>query len=66
MITYQTLNKIMEKLPADVFVRIHKSFIVSVKKIDMIDGNMVNISGKNLPIGRLYRQELINKLNNSL
>lgn len=61
LITYYSLNKILEKLPETNFIRIHKSFIASIKKIETIEGNMVTIAGKILPLGRSFRDELINK-----
>lgn len=63
LITYQTLVGIMEKLPANKFIRIHKSFIISLQKVDVIEGNMVRIANKTLPIGRSFRQALIEKIN---
>lgn len=63
LITYQTLTGIMEKLPAAKFVRIHKSFIVCIQKIDIVEGNMVRIADKILPVGRVFRQGLIDRIN---
>jgi DNA-binding LytR/AlgR family response regulator len=40
------------------FVRIHKSYIVSVKKIDAVFGNTVEENGKQLPVGRSYKDEV--------
>lgn len=60
-ITYYSLNKILEKLPETKFIRIHKSYIAALKKIDTIEGNMVMIAGKILPLGRSFREELFKK-----
>ncbi|MDN5288510.1 MAG: DNA-binding response regulator [Mucilaginibacter sp.] len=65
-ITYHTLNGIMEKLPATKFFRIHKSYIAAIQRIDAIEGNMIMIAGKTLPIGRSYREELIEKTQTKL
>ncbi|QGY46449.1 response regulator [Maribellus comscasis] len=40
------------------FIRIHKSYIVSVKNIDAIFGNTVEVNGKQLPLGRSYKEEV--------
>ena len=61
LITYHTLNGIMEKLPAAKFIRIHKSYIAAIQKIDAIEGNMIRIAGNTLPIGRNFREDLIEK-----
>jgi len=40
------------------FIRIHKSYIVSLKSIDAVFGNTVETGGKQLPLGRSYKEEL--------
>ncbi len=53
-----SLRNLDEKLPDDGFIRIHKSYIVSIKKIDALDGNIVEIGGKSLPVGKSYRMDV--------
>jgi len=53
-----TLNGICEKLPADMFVRIHRSYVVNRSKVDAIQKNKVNIQSQELPIGKLYKHAL--------
>ena len=53
-----TLNGIIEKLPADTFVRIHRSYVVNRKKVDAIQKNKINIQSQELPIGKLYKHAL--------
>ena len=65
LITYLTMAGIMEKLPPSKFIRIHKSFIISLHKVDIIEGNMVRIADKVLPIGRSFRQGFIDKISDS-
>jgi DNA-binding LytR/AlgR family response regulator len=50
-----SLKDLEEKLPAGQFIRIHKSYIVSVKKIDALEGNQLEVSGELLPVGKNYR-----------
>jgi DNA-binding LytR/AlgR family response regulator len=52
------LKELEEKLPADRFVRIHKSYIVSVNKIQTLEGNSIEIARKFLPIGKSYRKSV--------
>lgn len=59
LITYHTLQAILEKLAAADFVRIHKSYAVQVSKVKAIEGNMVHIASEILPIGRSYRSNLL-------
>ncbi len=51
-----TVKSMEEILPKKQFPRIHKSYIVSLKHIDAINGNQVEIADKKLPIGQSYRQ----------
>jgi two-component system LytT family response regulator len=51
-----TMTEVMECLPADMFARIHKSFVVSMKHIELIEKHDVHIHGKAIPIGNTYRE----------
>jgi DNA-binding LytR/AlgR family response regulator len=62
LISYQSLTSITEKLPADKFIRIHRSFTISIDKVNSIEGNCVEIDGKLLPISREHRQEVLKKI----
>ena len=63
VITLQTMKSLEEKLPLQQFKRIHRSYIVSVGRINAIDGNVVEIMekgiAKHIPIGKNYRDELL-------
>lgn len=54
----ETMTHLMELLPTDKFIRIHRQFIVPFAKIDSLSGNTVSIFGKDLPVGRSYRNDL--------
>jgi DNA-binding LytR/AlgR family response regulator len=66
VITYKSMNDILEILDTKQFVRIHKSYSVSIDCINAIKGNecMLTISGKklSLPIGVTFKKEVFNKL----
>lgn len=57
--TLSALKDLEEKLPSGQFIRIHKSYIISIKHIDLIDKNILHIADKKLPIGGSYREELL-------
>lgn len=57
IVTNLSMKRILELLPSEKFYRIHKSFIVSLEKIESVEGNMVTIHGNKLPIGNSYRQD---------
>ena len=60
IITLQNLKTFSERLPAKSFVRIHRSYIVSLDHIDSITKKEVEIAEKILPIGNSYRNNLLN------
>jgi DNA-binding LytR/AlgR family response regulator len=61
-VTLLRMKTIEETLPASDFIRIHKSFIVSLRAISSIDGNEVIVSGKRLPISREKRSEILERV----
>jgi DNA-binding LytR/AlgR family response regulator len=61
-VTLLRMKNIEEILPRTDFMRIHKSFIASVKKISSIDGNEVVIVGTRLPISRERKAEIMEKV----
>lgn len=68
-LTCQTMKRFEACLPSNRFVRVHKSFIISVSKINSIEGNLLSIGSTHIPIGATYRKaffDLIDALNNSL
>jgi len=64
IITNETLRNIEMALPAELFIRIHKSYIVSVKAIRYMEGNQVMVDNTPIPIGLTYKDDLINKFKN--
>ncbi len=55
IITLQSFKNIEKTLPESEFVRIHKSYLISLSKIECIDGQSVIIAKKELPIGSKYK-----------
>jgi len=65
-VTNLSMKKIESLLPTESFYRIHKSFIISVSKIESIEGNTVKINEIKLPIGNIYRQDFMTHIKNFL
>jgi DNA-binding LytR/AlgR family response regulator len=67
VITLQTMKSLEDRLPEHRFKRVHRSYIVNIKKITAILGNMVELMEggkiKQLPIGKNYRDELLDMIN---
>jgi len=60
---HNTLKKIKEKLPEELFLQIHRSFIINFTKIIDIEDNSVLIEKNVIPISRSNRPELMRRLN---
>lgn len=63
IITKTSMALMEEKLPPQNFLRIHKSFIVAVNKIEAFTANTIEIQGKELPIGRSFKNAVVSALN---
>ncbi len=60
---YQRISFMEEKLPSHKFIRVHRSFIVNLDKVDAYSTPSVEVGGKEIPIGRNYRQDVLKALN---
>src|SRR5215204_1856373 len=59
-ISKMSTNEIEELLPANLFKRIHRSYIISIKKIESYTAELVDVNGVSIPIGRGYRDVIEN------
>ena len=66
LVTNLSMKKIHSLLPQNNFYRTHKSFIISLNRIDAVEGTMTIINSNKLPIGNSYRQEFIKFIKNYL
>jgi DNA-binding LytR/AlgR family response regulator len=62
-IVYSTMKAIEEKLKGTTFVRVHRSYIINLRKIQFIEGNTLIINGKHIPISKTYQEGLFQRLN---
>lgn len=61
-ITYLTFKSVEDHLPSEHFVKIHKSYIVSISKVESIEGNEVKVGTHSLPVSRTSKEEVMEKL----
>lgn len=61
IVTKHQLASLEEMLPADMFLRIHRSYIISINKIDSYNTDVIEVGQKELPVGRMYRHD-VNKI----
>ncbi|MGB6035086.1 MAG: LytTR family DNA-binding domain-containing protein [Cryomorphaceae bacterium] len=58
ILTLDRLSNIEEALPVNDFLRVHKSYIASIPKIQSISGNMIELENAKIPIGQSYRKSV--------
>lgn len=63
LIVYSTMKAVEEKFPSGLFVRVHRSFIVNMKRVQAIEDNSIIIDNKHIPIGQTYTREVFQRLN---
>ncbi|MBN1200165.1 MAG: response regulator transcription factor [Bacteroidales bacterium] len=62
IMTLMSFMKMEKILPPDRFMRVHKSYIISLDKIERIERNTIMISGQKIPIGNKYKKEFLDYL----
>jgi DNA-binding LytR/AlgR family response regulator len=62
LITLASLKDLEEKLPSDRFMRVHKSFIVPIHKVKALHGNLLEMESKEIPIGKSYKEVVIERI----
>jgi len=66
LVCYNTISNMEKQLPANLFMRIHKSYIAALQKIDSIKGNTVTIHTQSLPLSRTLKEKLMHAVGNKL
>jgi len=64
VITLQSMKKMEEALPDAQFIRVHKSYIVAIDKIESIERSRITICEKTIPVGDTYRDEFFKVIGN--
>jgi len=62
IMTLQNFKTIQDTLPKDLFVRVHKSYIIAIDKIESIERNRIKIKDLNIPISETYMEGFYNQL----
>ena len=63
LIVYSTMKAVEEKFPASRFVRVHRSFIVNINRIQALEDNSLIVETKHIPVGHTYLREVMLRLN---
>jgi two-component system LytT family response regulator len=62
IVVRETITSLEEKLPVKKFIRIHRSFIISLQNITLYTNEFIEINQKALPISRSYKESVLQKL----
>ena len=64
ILTHEKISSFESRLSAHRFLRVHKSFMVSIDKINQVEGNRIIIDGHYVPIGQYYKKNITDLLRN--
>ncbi len=65
--TYLTLKEFIEYLPTETFIRVHRSFVINIKYVKVIERNRVGLEGgMYLPLGENYKERFLGIMDNEL
>jgi DNA-binding LytR/AlgR family response regulator len=62
MMVYITMKGLEEQLPAETFIKVHKSFIVNISKIKSIEGNILHVGNEKIAVSQNLREKVINDI----
>ena len=62
-IIHSTMKSLEQKLDADKFIRVHRSYIVNFTKVDSVENSVIHICGHKIPIGASYKNDFMLKIN---
>jgi two-component system LytT family response regulator len=60
--TYGTMKKMEVILPEEQFLRVHRSYLVALEKISFLEGNLLRVGDRDIPMGQSYRDNLLKRL----
>lgn len=61
-LTLLSLKQLEKELPMEKFVRVHRSFIVALNRVELMDGNLLKIQDKKIPVSRSMQETVYKKL----
>jgi DNA-binding LytR/AlgR family response regulator len=62
MMVYMTIKSMLEQLPQELFIKVHKSYIINLEKIKGIEGNTIKIGNTNIAISQNLKDEVLKKI----
>ena len=62
LLVRSTMKRMIEALPGGVFQQVHKSYLINLEKIEMIDGNRIIVGRHTVPVARNFREEVFARI----
>ncbi len=62
ILVHSTLQNMIDELGKERFFRTHRSYAIALNKIEEIEGNIVRMQGKEIPIGKVYRLDFLERI----
>lgn len=62
LLVRSTMKRMVEALPESLFLQVHKSYLINLKKIDLIEGNRIVVGQHTIPVARNFREEVFARL----
>ncbi len=62
LLVRSTMKRMVEALPKEVFLQVHKSYLINLEKINMIDGNRIVVGQHTIPVARNFREEVFTRI----
>jgi len=63
LLSRMTFSQMLELLPSEDFIQVHRSYVVSIKKIEVIQKQFIQIDGKDIPIGDAFKKQFFRRVN---
>jgi DNA-binding LytR/AlgR family response regulator len=63
IVARMTMKAMLEKLPSTEFMRVHRSFIVPIKKVESLRNKVLQLGDKKIPVGNSYEEEVLKHFN---
>lgn len=62
LLVRSTMKRMVEALPKEVFLQVHKSYLINQEKVGMIDGNQIVVGQHTIPVARNFREEVFARI----
>lgn len=63
LLSRMTFSQLLDLIPSEKFIQVHRSYVVSIKKIEVIQKQFIQIEGKEIPIGDSFKKDFFQRVN---